>query len=126
MQTFFKWFTIITIVVGLITCALWVQEKHLTGGGSTSGSYTPTKTVDRDEQDFGIFRTDNTKPNVEKLTWETATSKNGKKWCLTIDGKDKKQFDSLDEANKELEQYGLEWKPLTKFQSFMKKITDLF
>jgi hypothetical protein len=126
MQTFFKWFTNITIVVGLIFCALWVQEKHLTGGGSTSGSYGSTPAVDKTVKYYTLVRIDNTKPDPMKVTWETPTTANGEKWCLTIDDGEKEEYETIDEANKKLEKYGLLWRTMTKTESFWKWITDLF
>lgn len=123
--TFCKWFTIIALILICIAIGINIESAHLSAGAGNA-SYSSTGTSGEDQRPYGIFRTNEAKPDPSAVTCQTPTTSNGGKWQATVDGK-LTEFGSLSDLNSHIEgKYGIKFRPLTTFERFKKWLGDLF
>ena len=125
MATFFKWFTLTVLALICIYIGMSIQEAHLTSG-SGNASYSSGGGSSQEQRPYGIFRTNEAKPDPSSASCQTPTTTNRGKWQATIDGK-LTEFTSLQDLNSHIEgNYGIKFRPLTLFERFKKWLGDLF
>ncbi|MCF7865793.1 MAG: hypothetical protein K9M11_04830 [Candidatus Pacebacteria bacterium] len=97
-------FWTIVILLGLLFI-LKIQKVHYEG----SGTYAPRPAAVSSR--YEMVRVDNTKPNVGKLQWATATTATGGKWTIAIDTEAKQEFNTIEDLNRVVSGFGLVLRP---------------
>lgn len=118
-KTIWFWISFPGFLLGIFVL---VQDRHNSGGTSTVTYERPSLPAAR----YNIVRVDNTKPEVKKLEWNSATTATAGKWTIRIDNGETQKFDSLEELNDELDDYGIELRELPWLAARWKGVKEAF